>query len=183
MDARGSAAAPGRSTVWKRVGIGCLAVLGIGAIAAFVIVAIVVKQRYPWILEAGRAGQEMIRRSQGSPVTAELNRTLCLEAMVLSTEDLTRIQDLIGQKDTRVGAVRWMVSCRVRDAAHAPACDRVASAFRDLQPDPGKFVVVVTAGFFRGASRPVCSAAYDGSGSPLRRSTGPSPAPGGKGGD
>jgi hypothetical protein len=169
MDARGTPAAAGGNAGWKRIGIAFLAVLGIGAITLGVVGVLVVKKRYPWVFELGRASQEMMKRSARSPATAELNRTLCSEAMVMQAEDVTRLQDLMKQKQApRIPPdFRWMVSCHVRDASKAPGCDRVARTFRTVVPDSGKFVVVVTSGLFRGSGKPVCAVAYGADGRPL----------------
>src|SRR5215472_10381597 len=170
MDPRGTPAA-GRNAVWKRIGIIFLAVFGIGAIALIAVAFLVVKNKYPWVLELGRASQEMMKRSATSPATAELNRTLCSESMVMQTDDLTRLQDIMKMK--RGGRIppefRWMVNCFVRDASKAPDCDRVARTFRTVVPDSGKFLVVVTSGMLRSAAKPVCAVAYGADGQPIRK--------------
>src|SRR5215470_7248551 len=115
MDPSGTPAAAGRNAVWKRIGVIFLAVFGIGAIVSIAVAFLVVKHKYPQILELGQAGQEMMKRSATSPVTAELNRTLCSESMVMQTEDLTRMQDIMKMKPgARIPPdFRWMVSCHV----------------------------------------------------------------------
>ena len=169
MDPRGTPVAAGQKTVWKRIGIIFLAVVGIGAIGLMLVGFLVVRKRYPWILELGRASQEMVKRSATSPATAELNRTLCSETMVMQTADLTKLQDAMKQKATTrmPPELRWMVSCHVRDASKAPGCDQVARTFRSVVPDSGKFVVIVTAGLFRAGSKPLCAVTYRADGSPV----------------
>jgi hypothetical protein len=176
MDPRGTPAGAGGNAVWKRIGIIFLATFGIGAIVLMVVAFLVVKKRYPWVLELGRASQEMMKRSATSPATAELNRTLCSESMVMQTEDLTRLQQSMKLKPGQriPPEFRWMVSCHVRDVGKAPECDRVARTFRTAVPDPGKFVVVVTAGLLRAAAKPVCAVAYDADGRAIQhRKDGP----------
>jgi hypothetical protein len=176
MDARGAPASARQGGAWKKVGIGCLAVLGIGAIVGAVVVFLVVRKHYPWVFELGQASQEMVKRAVSSPAATELNRTLCTESWVMEMADFSRLQTLMERKGTeqkrttRLPDFRWMVSCHVRDASRAPGCDRVASTFRRLVPDPGKFMVVVTTGLFRGAGKSVCTAAYDADGRPIRGS-------------
>jgi hypothetical protein len=128
------------------------------------------------VFELGQASQEMMKRAAwSSPAAAELNRRLCSESLVMEMADVSRLQAIMEQKGTEQKRTeraapdfRWMVSCHVRDASRAPACDRVASTFRQVVPDPGKFVVVVSAGLFRGSGKPVCTVAYDANGRALR---------------
>jgi hypothetical protein len=169
MDPRGTPAAAGRNAVWKRIGIIFLAVFGIGAIALIAVAFLVVKSKYPWVLELGRASQEMVKRSATSPATAELNRTLCSDSMVMETADLNKLQDMLKKKGApRLSQqFRFMVSCHVRDASKAPSCDLVARTFRTVVPDTGRFVVVVTAGLFRSGSKPLCAVTYRADGSPV----------------
>jgi hypothetical protein len=176
MDPRGTPADAGRNAVWKRIGIIFLAAFGIGAIALIAVGFLVVKKKYPWILELGRASQEMMKRSTTSPATAELNRTLCDQSMVMATEDLTRLQGIMKPKpgEKLPSEFRWMVSCHVRDPSKAPECDRVAKTFRAAVPDHGKFMVFVTAGMFRTAAKPLCMVAYGADGKAIRKAEGSS---------
>jgi hypothetical protein len=168
MDARGNPAAAGTSARWKRVGIGCLAVLGIGGILGLVAAGVFVKLRYPWIFEAGKAGQEAMKRATTSPAVQALNDSLCSESMVLSMDDVVRFQGILG-KSSKAPSFRWLVTCHVRVASSAPACDRVASAFHQAIHENGRFVVMVTAGLVRASGKPLCRETYDAEGRPVRR--------------
>jgi hypothetical protein len=57
MDARGSPAAAGPGARWKRAGIGCLALLGVGGLVGLVAAGVYVNRRYPWIFELELAGR------------------------------------------------------------------------------------------------------------------------------
>ena len=173
MDARGIPAPAARSARWKRVGIGCLAVLGVTAIIGTVVGALLLKRRYPQIFEMGQASQEMMKRASSSPAVQELNRSLCSEALVLATDDVNRLQGILGKGSDQIPTqFRFIVSCHVRDASAAPGCDEVARVYRRATTEAGRFVVVVTAGLFRASGKPVCSTAYDEHGKPLRRAAG-----------
>ena len=173
MDARGSPAAAGRTAGWKRVGMGCLLVLGIGGMVGIVALGLLVKKRYAWIIELGRAGQAAVSRGKSSPAVQELNRTLCAEALLFSGEEATRFQRMMEQKpsEERASPFRWVLVCHVRGATGAPGCDRVAQVFHRAQAaaDRGPFVVVVNAGLVVGSGKPTCTAAYDGEGKLVRR--------------
>jgi hypothetical protein len=172
MDARGSPAAAGRGARWKRVGIGCLAMLGIGATLGLLAAGVFVVRRHPRILEELGETAKATKRAESSPASEELNRSLCTEALVFAMEDVDRFSHLLGKSVAEgkpAGDLRWLVSCRVRDAGHAPGCDRVAHVFRQTTTERGKYLVVVSAGLVRGADRPLCSAAYDEDGKLMRR--------------
>ena len=64
MDVRETPDAAARNARWKRVGIGCLAVLGIRGLLGIVVAGVWVKKRYPWVLELGLAGQEAVKRGK-----------------------------------------------------------------------------------------------------------------------
>jgi hypothetical protein len=166
MDARGNPAAAGQSARWKRVGIGCLAVLGVGGILGLVAAGVFVKIRYPWVFEAGRAGQEAMKRATTSPAVQALNDSLCSESMVLSMDDVAKFQGILG-KSSRKPSYRWLVTCHVRVASSAPGCDRVARTFHQAIHESGGFMVVVTAGLLRASGKPVCRESYDADGRPL----------------
>ena len=168
MDARGTPAAAGTSARWKRVGIGCIAVLGVGGLLAFGAAAVFLKVRYPWVFEAGRVGQDAMTRARTGPAVQALNDSLCSESMVLATEDIAKLQGILG-KSSKVPSYRWLVTCHVRVASNAPGCDRVASTFHEAIHESGGFVVVVTAGLLRGSGKPVCKESYDADGKPLWR--------------
>src|SRR5690242_20475687 len=153
MDARGNPAAAGTSARWKRVGIGCLAVLGIGGILGLVAAGVFVKLRYPWVFEAGKAGQEAMKRATTSPAVQALNDSLCSESMVLSMDDVAKFQGILG-KSSKAPSFRWLVTCHVRVASSAPGCDRVASAFHQVIHENGRFVVMVTTGLVRASGKP-----------------------------
>jgi len=169
MDVRGSPATAGRSARRKRVGMGCLGLLGTGALFALVAAGVFVATRHPKILEQLGETSKAMKRAESSPAAEELNRSMCTEALVFTMEDVARFSELLGKNIAAARDLRWLVSCRVRDATHAPGCDRVAHAFRAATTDRGKYLVVVSAGLLRGADRPVCSAAYDEDGKLIRR--------------
>lgn len=173
MDARGIPAPAGRSARWKRVGIGCLAVLGVTAIVGTVVGVLLLKKRYPQIFELGQASEEMMKRAASSPAVQELSRSLCSDALVLATDDVNRLQGILGKSSDQVPTqFRFIVSCHVRDASGAPGCDEVAKVYRRSTTERGAFVVVVTAGLFRKSGKAVCSTAYDEHGKPLRPAAG-----------
>jgi len=58
------------------------------------------------------------------------------------------------------------VICHVRDAATAPDCDQVATAFRRLEPGKRTLAVMVEAGMF--APKTLCTVVYDEAGRPIR---------------
>ncbi|HET6984951.1 MAG TPA: hypothetical protein VFI53_22605, partial [Myxococcaceae bacterium] len=125
MDARGNPVAAGRSARWKRVGIGCLAVLGVGGILAFVAGALFVKTRYPWIFDVAKAGQDAVKRGKSNPAIKELNADLCSEALLFSAEEVGRFERFLGKQGSGEAKApdahspppfQWILSCRVRDA-------------------------------------------------------------------
>jgi len=177
MDARGSPAAAGRSAGWKRVGMGCLAVLAIGGMVGLVALGFIVKKRYPWILELGRASQEAIARGKDSPAVQELNRTLCAQTLLFSGDEVSRLQSIMEQKPSegQTSPFRWILLCHVRGITGAPGCDRVAQVFHQTSTAGGPFVVVVNAGLVVGSGKPTCSALYDADGKLVRRFRHPAP--------
>jgi hypothetical protein len=172
MNARGNPAAAGPSARWKRVGVGCLAVLGVGGILGLVAAGVFVKTRYPWFFELGQAGQEAIKRGKSNPAVQELNRTLCGEALLFSAEEVSRFQRILKEKSSQDAHAapppfRWVLSCRPRDAAHPPGCDRVAQAFHHASTEREPFVVVVATGLYA-SGKMLCTALYDEQGKPVR---------------
>lgn len=177
MDARGNPAAARTSTRWKRVGIGCLAVLGLGGMLGLVAVGVFVKMRYPWIFDVAKAGQEAVKRGKSNPAIQELNAELCSEALLFSAEEVGRFERFLRKQGSGEAKppdahapppFQWILSCRVRDAARAPGCDRVAQTFHHASTDRGRFVVFVSAGLYVGAGKTLCIGLYDEDGKLVR---------------
>jgi hypothetical protein len=166
MDARGNPVAAGQSARWKRVGIGCLAVLGVGGILGLVAGVLLVRARFPAVFKVATEGQEVMQRATMSPAAKALTDSLCSQAMVLPMDDIAKLQGILG-KSSKPPAYRWLVTCHVRVASSAPGCDRVARTFHQAIHESGGFVVVVTAGLLRASGKPLCRESYDADGRPL----------------
>ena len=166
MDARGNPVAAGQSARWKRVGIGCLAVLGVGGILGVVAGALLMRARYPAVFQAVVERQEAVKRATTSPAAQALTDSLCSQAMVLPMDDVAKFRGIPG-KSARRPSYRWLVTCHVRTASSAPRCDRVARTFHEAIHESGGFVVVVTAGLLLVSGKPVCRESYDADGKPL----------------
>ncbi|HEY1416816.1 MAG TPA: hypothetical protein VGF41_02890, partial [Myxococcaceae bacterium] len=171
MDARGNPAAAGQSARWKRVGVGCLAVLGVCGILGLVVGALVMRSRFPGIFQAAAKGQELMKGATTSPAAQALTDSLCSQAMVLPIDEMAKLAGGLGGKDRDVSKLgyRWLVNCHVRVASSAPGCDAVASAFHQAIHEKGGFVVMVTAGLVRGSAKPLCRQTYDADGRLVRR--------------
>jgi hypothetical protein len=172
MDARGNRVAAGQSARWKRVGIGCLAVLGVGGILGLVAGVLFARARYPAFFRVATQGQEVMQRATTSPAAKALTDSLCSQAMVLPMDDIAKLAGGLGKKgpDSSALGYRWLVSCHVRVASSAPGCDDVASVFHQAIHENGGFRVTVTAGLIRASARPLCQETYDADGRHLRRS-------------
>src|SRR5262249_37136156 len=133
----------GGSARWKRVGIGCLAVLGVGGILAFVAGALVMRERFPGIFQAAQTGQEIMRRATTSPAAQALTDSLCSQAMVMPMDEIAKLRGVAEEKGRveKPLPYRWLVTCHVRVASSAPGCDRVASVFHQAIHENGRFVV------------------------------------------
>lgn len=171
MDARGNPVAAGQSARWKRVGIGCLAVLGVCGILGMVVGALVLKSRFPGIFQAAARGQDVMKRATTSPAAQALTDSLCSQAMVLPVDEMAKLASGFGGKDPDLSKLgfRWLVNCHVRVASSAPGCDDVARAFHRAIHERGGFRVTVTAGIIRGSARPLCKESYDADGRPVRQ--------------
>ena len=166
MQPRGAPVTANRATLWKKVAVGCLALVTLGGLTCAGAVMFFVTTN-PTLKNSLSASQDFIRGSMESSIARKLSRTLCSKAVVTDARDVLRLRQQMSLGAEPGPEYRWLVRCHVVGWTKPPTCERVAAAFRKLQPEPGVLVVVVTAGMLR-PDQPACSAAWDAQGTPLR---------------
>lgn len=112
-------------------------------------------------------GSKLAEKGINAPGMAELRSLGCAQAIVLDTKDVGALMsDIIDAGFDSGMPDELMITCQVRDAAHAPSCDDVASTYvRAVKAASREFAVSVQR---QGDNNPICKSTYDTSGALLR---------------